>query len=185
MKRIFFFATPSDVVPVLVRFASNDEIKFVEMGNLTTPNRPIHLSVSEIPDPGLSTHETGGASRSYLISPRDSINQMHKFLGNDGIARWSVDNSDNEDSVVLTMAGRWKDMLLPGSMDTLHQTTMAQRLMKAFQSALKKEGFVKVENWWLGKEALEMLKAGKRLSTTAEQSPPQFDLVLPNKFQTQ
>lgn len=185
MKRIFFFATPTDIVPVLDKFASSEEIKFVEMGNITTPNRPIILNASDLPDPGVSTHETGNASRAYLVSPRDSVNHMHKFVGKDGVAHWSVDNSDNEDSVVLTMAGRWKDMLLPGLMDTLHQTEPAQRLMKAFLSALKKEGFVKVEHWWLGNEAFAMLKAGRRLSTTAEQSPPQFDLALPEKLRTE
>lgn len=183
MQRTFFFATPSDIIPVLKRFASSEELKFVEMGNMTTPNRPIVLDASDLLDPGVSTHETGNASRAYLVSPRDSVNHMHKFVGKDGAAHWSVDNSDNENSAVLIMAGRWKDMLLPGLMNTLHRTEPAQRLMKAFHVALKKEGFVKIEHWWIGNEALAMLKAGKRLSTTAEQSPPQFDLVLPGKLQ--
>ncbi len=38
---------------------------------------------------------------------------------------------------------------------------------------------MKVREWWLAREAMKMLKAGKRLTTTAEQSPPEFDLKLP------
>ena len=58
-------------------------------------------------------------------------------------------------------------------MDTLHETPVAQQLMKWFLAALKAEGFTKVDMYWMGKEALEMWKAGKRLSQ-AEQSPPEL-----------
>lgn len=179
MKRIFFFATPSDIVPVLKRFEANSPLKFVETGSLTTPNRAIYLDSSEIPEPGIATHETGSASKRYMVSHRDTKNHMQTFVDNAGTKRWVLNNSDNEESVLLTMAGRWKDILLPGLVDTLHETSVAQQLMKWFLAALKQEGFTKIENWWLGKEAIEMLKVGKRLTKTAEQSPPEFDLKLP------
>jgi hypothetical protein len=178
MKRILFFATPDDIVPVLRRFESNAPLKFVEMGNLTTPNRAIYLESSEIPNPGISTHETGNASAAYMVSHRDTKNHMQKLIGQRGEYRWTLDNGSNEETVILTMGGLWKDgILLEGLMDTLHQTPVAQQLMKWFLGALKQEGFTKVESWWLGKEALEMLRAGKRL-TQAAQSPPEFDLRL-------
>lgn len=179
MKRVFFFATPADIVPVLSRFEANAPLKFVEMGNLTTPNRAIYLESSQIPDPGIATHETGGQSKAYLVSHRDTKNNMHSFVGRQGERRWTVENGDNEESAILTMAGLWKTgTLLPGSMATLHEKPVAQQLMKWFQSALKAESFTKVDVWWLGPEALDMLKAGKRLTTTAEQSPPAYDLKL-------
>jgi hypothetical protein len=182
MKRIFFFATPEDIVPVLRRFEANDPLKFVVLGNLTTPNRAIYLQASDIPNPGVATHETGSASTAYMVSLRDTKNHMHKFVGNSGEYRWTLDNGDNEETVVLTMAGLWEDgTLLPGLMDTLHQTPVAQQLMKWFLAALKQEGFVKIESWWVGPVAMEMLRSGKRLTTTAVQSPPQFDLKLPER----
>ena len=63
MKRIFFFATPADIVPVLNRFEAKAPLKFVEMGNLTTPNIAIYLKSSAIPNPGIATHETGRNNR--------------------------------------------------------------------------------------------------------------------------
>ena len=182
MKRIFFFATPDDIVPVLNRFEENGPFKYVVMGNLTTPNRAIYLSAKEIPNPGISTHETGHASTAYMVSHRDTKNAMEKFVGNGGETRWDLNNCDNEETVILTLAGLWIDgTLLPGLMDTLHQTSVAQQLMKWFLTALKQERFVKVESWWVGKAAMDMLQSGKRLTTTAVQSPPQFDLKLPEK----
>ncbi len=173
---------PGRHISVLKRFEANAPLKFVEMGNLTNPNRAIYLESALIPNPGIATHETGNASQGYMVSHQDIKNHMTTFIGRAGEKRWTLDNSDNEETVILTPAGLWTTgTLLPGSMTTLHQTPSAQQLMKWFLHALKQESFTKVELWWLGKEALEMLKAGKRLTTTAEQSPPEFDLKLPVK----
>jgi hypothetical protein len=185
MKQIFFFATPADIIPVLRRFESNAPLKFVEMGTLSTPNRKIYLEASQIPDPGIATHETGSLSKGYMVSHRDTKNHMDVSITRKGEKRWNLLNSDNEEAVILGMGGLWKTgTLLPGGIATLHQASVAQQLMKWFLLALKQEGFIKVREWWLGKEALEMLKAGKRLTTTAEQSPPEFDLKLSEELRT-
>jgi hypothetical protein len=105
---------------------------------------------------------------------------MRKFTTNEGETIWSLNNGDNEHTIVLTMAGLWTDgTLLSGVVDTLHETSTAQQLMKWFLSALKKEGFSKIRRWWVGKEAMSMLKDGRRLATAAVQSPPEYDLKLP------
>ena len=179
MKRIFFFATPRDIVPVLRRTVARERLKFVEGGNRADPNFPIYLEPDDIPEPGVSTHETGNASRNYLVSPQAAVQKVEAFIDDAGERRWRLFNGLNEDSVDLVLAGLWKEMLLPGIMSTLHNSAEAQRIMRAFHSALRSEGFVKLDLWWLGQEAFEMLKAGKRLSKTAEQSPPEFDLRLP------
>lgn len=179
MKRIFFFATPADITPALKRFEANAPLKFIEGGTLLDPNPPIYFEASQLPNIGIATHETGSQSQGFLVSHRDTKNVLRPYTMRNGEKRWSLDNGSNEETVILTMAGLWKDMLLPGIMNTLHDTSVAQQLMKWFLAALKAEGFTKVDLYWMGKEALEMLKAGKRLSMTAEQSPPEFDLKLP------
>lgn len=182
MKQILFFATPADVVPLLERFQTNAPIKFVEMGTRDTPDRKTYLEVAQLPAPGIATHETGSLSSAYLVSQRDTVNQVRPTVMKNGEKRWNLFNADTEGTVTLGLAGLWKTgTLLPGSMATVHTDPMAQQLMKWFQKALKDQGFSKIRNWWVGKDAMEMLKAGKRLATTAEQSPPEFDLKLPVK----
>jgi hypothetical protein len=177
MKQILFFASPTDIEPVLRRFEANAPLKFVEMGTLPTPNRAIYLDSSQIPNPGIATHETGSLSKGYMVSHRDTMNHMAVSVTRKGEKRWNLFNVDNEEVVILSMAGLWKTgTLLPGYMVTMHQNTVAQQLMKWFGSSLRQEGFIKMRGWWLGREALEMLKAGKRLATSADQSPPEFDL---------
>lgn len=183
MKQIFFFATPADIAPVLRRLESNAPLKFIEIGTLSTPDRAIYLESSQIPNPGLATHETGSQSQAYMVSHRDTKNHMQVSVTKRGEKRWNLFGADNEEAISLNMAGLWKTgTLLPGSVATVHEKPVAQELMKWFQSALKAEDFTKVRNWWLGKEAMAMLLSGKRLTTTAEQSPPDFDLKLPGNL---
>ena len=187
MKRVYFFATPSDIKPVLARFEQDGPLAFVKNGLLTSPDPPTYLSSSEIPDPGLATSETGSTSFSYLVFPRRSPISVRAYVSTDpeiaGQTRWSISNGANPDSVAMTLAGLWgADILLPGNVNTLHDNKTALQLVRRFLSALKKEEFVKIQMWWLGRQALEMLRSGKRLTTTAVQSPPEYDLPLPNEL---
>jgi hypothetical protein len=181
MKRIFFFATPIDAAALLDRFEDNAPLKFIEMGNLETPSRETHTKSSKIPNIGISTNETGSGSKSYLVTYRDSEVHINNFIGTYGENRWSLSNGENENTVILTLAGIWRTgTLLPGNMSTLHETKQAQKLMRSFLSSLEKERFIKIELWWVGPEAMKMLKNGKRLSTTAQQSPSDYDLRIPD-----
>jgi hypothetical protein len=179
MKRIFFFATPNDIVPVLRRFQNNAPLKYVETIKLATPNRSIYLDPGEIPNPGISTQASGNTSIEYMVSLRDKKNQVYTFVDSSGTRRWMINGADNEDAVILNMAGLWRTgTLLPGIMDTMHDTRVAQQLMRWFLASLKQEGFVKMDLWWLGREAMTYLRGGRRL-TIAEQAPPEYDLQPP------
>ena len=179
MKRIFFFAVPNDIAPVLRRFQSNAPLKYVQTCLLTKPNREIYLDPSEIPNAGISTSGTGSGSKTYMVSLRDVKNQMHTSINVSGQRQWMLNIGDNEDTVLLTLAGFWTTgTLLPGVMDTMHDTRIAQQLMRWFLASLKQEGFVKLDIWWLGSEAMAFLKSGGRL-TSAEQAPPECDLRPP------
>lgn len=181
MQRIFFYATPDDIAPALSSYEGNAPLKFVQMGNLTTPNRAIYLSSTEIPQLGVSSHETGGASDAYMVSHRGTKNHIHTFIGYSGENRWVLENSDNEETKVLTPAGLWNGMVIEGTMDTLHnKNPAAQQLMKWLLSAFRINGFAKVDRAWVGPNAMTMLMAGKRLSQ-AEQSPTECDLRPPHQ----
>ena len=180
MKRIMFFATPEDATPLLARFEAKTPLKFVEMGQRTTPNRAIYLASEEIPEPGIATHETASASQAYMVSHRDTKNHMMVRTLTNGNRVWNLFGVDNEEAVILSLGGLWRTgTLLPGIMNTMHAHPVGQGLMRAFASALRKEGFVKVETFWVGRGAMVLWRAGRRLTKTAEQSPPSMDLHLP------
>jgi hypothetical protein len=178
-RKVLFFATPSDISPALVEFESRLPLKFVLMGEWADVNRPIYLTSEEIPEPGIATHESAIRSRAYMVSRREIKNHL-RVSNHGGRKGWNLFSADNEGAVVLTLGGLWTTgTLLPGMMDSMHDNAMTKELLSAFSAALKKQGFKKVDRlWWLGAEAMEMLRAGKRLTKTAEQSPPAFDLKI-------
>jgi hypothetical protein len=176
MKYTHFYATGADILPVLRRLEQDHLVKYIPTGKRSEINRPIYLTWREIPNPGISTNETGFLSIAYMVSPRNIKNVIYAFTDKKGQKSWLLSNGDNPDSVILTMAGLWTTgTLLPGNMRTLHDTPNAQRIMKTFRAAVKAESFVKYDVYWFGREAIDMLQAGRRL-VEAEQSPRSFDI---------
>jgi hypothetical protein len=180
MRRIHFFATKGDIEPVLQLFEAGGRMRFALNVNSTRPPGADYLSVSEIPNVGFSSHRSGVGSDQYIVSALDSPISPRKFQGASGETRYAYDHSNWPGSVVVGFGGLWLgETLLPGIVDTLHDTPEAQALMKRFLKSLKQESFKKVDIYWIGREAMEMLKSGKRLATAAHESPPEYDLTLP------
>ena len=108
VKYVHFFATTSDILPILRRLETDLPLKYVPTGKRGEINRPIYLTYSEIPQPGIATGESGSSSITYMVSFQDKKNVMYEFLDNGGRRQWLLSNGDNPDSVLLTMAGMWK-----------------------------------------------------------------------------
>lgn len=182
MRYVHFYATASDILPVLRRLEDDLPLKYVPTGKRREINRPIYLTYTEIPSPGIATGESGSSSITYMVSLQDIKNTMYEFRDTEGRRQWLLSNGDNPDSVVLTLAGLWKTgTLLPGNMATLHETPHAQRIMKRFHDAVKAERFIKYNVYWFGPRAMERLRAGGRL-VQAEQSPASFDIPHPSTW---
>ncbi|MGL4237965.1 hypothetical protein [Tabrizicola sp.] len=155
-------------------------MRFTENINSASPPPADYTRISEIPNIGISSHRSAVGADQYFVTAIDSPISPRVFQGANGETRWAFDHSKWPKSVVMRLGGLWLgETLLPGLVDTLHDTVEAQDLMKRFLKSLKKEDFTKVSEFWIGKEAMEMLKSGKRLATAAHESPPEFDLKLP------
>ena len=171
MKQILFFATPNDIQPIISALETTNKIVFARVGSYDIKDPPL-ISGAEIPNPGVATNETASGSDSYLVVPAGSRLNLHPYTSEDsdtfGRKMWSVYSGFNDESVEMTLAGIWEDgTLLPGSVRSMHNNEFAKKIMRDFQASLKKAKFEKVQSWWLSTEAVQMLRAGKRLSTTA------------------
>lgn len=181
MKEIRFFASPEDIRPVLERFEKSQPIKFVEMGMRTDDNRGIYLESDEVPEAGQATDAEANFSQAYLVTQRETKVSVREMEMNDGRIRKDVVAGDNEEAVTLNTGGIWTDeIMLPGRMTAMHSNAIAEALLKDFRSAVRKENFEKVGEFWVGPEAMEWLKEGKRLAAGGTASDPvSLDLKLP------
>jgi len=94
-----------------------------------------------------------------------------------GVRRFAIDQLKNPDTITFSPGGLWNnDILLHGRVATASQSKSSQALMKRFKAALQKT-FVKVKAFYVGPQALMLLKNGQRLTISA-QSPREFDLAI-------
>jgi len=93
-----------------------------------------------------------------------------------GLERFSIDQLVNPDTITFTAGGLWNgEILLHGRFGTASESKSSQELLKRFGDAIATE-FTKINAFYVGSNALELLKRGTRL-TIAEQSPREFDLI--------
>jgi len=82
------------------------------------------------------------------------------------------------DSVAFTPGGLWgKDVLLYGTFEGPWEEAYASGLLKPLRRAVRKH-FRKIQAYYVGEEAEQMLDCGKRL-TMGEQCPKEYDLSKP------
>jgi hypothetical protein len=177
MTQIHFFAANDDLLPVLWEVESViGHVQYVRTGNILSPDFETFRHGADIPNLGQSDWETGSTSATFLVTKATVPVGIEKVTGTGGIQRYCLDQLLNPDSVILTPAGVWGEhFVLNGRVATISNSLTSQELMKHFLSAFRKY-FAKVKAFWVGPQAMELLRAGKRLALSS-QSPREFDLV--------
>lgn len=177
MKRISFFATKGDLLSLFLELEAKRQVKYYRAGRiLDEPKFQMWLSGADLPKLGKAAGDQAGTCDSFIVLERSSaINVVEQEMVN-GTKRCDLDQRTNPDSVILSVGGEWIDgSLISGGLSTASPSAISQRLMRSFQSAIKKKSFTRVQAFWVGPEALGALRSGKRLSY-AIQSPPEYDL---------
>lgn len=176
MRRLRFFALRDDLLPVLQRVESKGSLRYTRFGHSPTPRCESFVCAAEIPDLGIAKNESSINGDLYLVGEMDVAIKTRQIERNSGEVVFTVDQLANPDTVCFRPGGLWRgEILLYGEVATVSNTNRAQDLMKRFKNEMRKY-FTSVRGNHVGPRALEMLRAGKRL-TLAEQSPPEFDLT--------
>lgn len=180
MTTVRFFAIQGDLLPVIEIVESKAPLRYTLSGNFRAQDlqggpRLLNSAV-EIPNLGVASDKSASGCTAYLACECDTAVSLRRFQGNDG-PRVCVDLLANPDAVMFTPAGQWNEsVVLYGSVGATSGTKTSEALVRRFRSALKKV-FTKVQTYFVGPRALELLKSGRRL-TIAEQSPLEFDLQI-------
>jgi hypothetical protein len=196
-----FYATRSDLLAATRQLESVSAVKYVRSGMLTTLPPETFESAASIPNLGRASSPSAVSCESFLvyepktmITPRrlktlteEDANRSTISIGGHeiaadardlkalvGVDRYTIGQLANPDTVSFRPGGLWKDMLLQGTVGTASESESSLDLLKRFGAALK-DNFNEIKGFYIGPDALELLKHGKRL-TAAEQSPREFDL---------
>ncbi len=172
----FFFATASDLLLVLLNVEAKHAVVYTPFEHVYEPSVE-HFHTAQ----GLPTlfktqpYESAVRGPTYLVTEAGTEVSLRQLSRHEGKDRWSVDQFANPDSTVLRHGGLFKDgILLSGEVRTACKTTVALRLQRSFDEAIRKH-FAKIQAFFVGPAAEGLLDSGCRL-TTAEQCSPEFDL---------
>ena len=169
--QIRFFATRSDLLPVLQAVEEQKDIKYV-LFDWSEREEPVSYSkATELPDLGKASAESSVVSTTFLMCPRGEIIKARQV----GESVYAFDQLVNPNTITFTPGGLWdKDVLISGRFASASEVSFSVELLRLLGSLVRKR-FKKIKAFYVGEEAEQMLDRGKRL-TMATQSPRTFDL---------
>ncbi len=172
----FFYATPDDLLPVLLDVEARCALVYTPIGHVLEPRVDRFYTARDLPTLyERQPFESSISGPAYLVTEVGTDVVLRRLPAFEGKERWSVDQSANPDSTVLRHGGMYdENTLLYGEVRTAYKTTLAARLQRAFDAAVRKR-FVKVRAFYVGQAAEALLDSGWRL-TAAKQCPPEYDL---------
>jgi hypothetical protein len=172
---IHLFATKGDWLRIFGEFKSRVRVKYTRASRLNGPHPITWWSGAEIPHLGIAAGDQLTACDMILVLEESTAIRVETRVTAIGQRIFDVDQRLNPDSVAIWLGGEWKDeAIIAGRIATISKTPSAQTMMRTALRSAKKH-FRKVNAYWIGLEAFDAWKDGKRL-TYAIQSPPEYDL---------
>jgi hypothetical protein len=170
-----FFATARDLAPVLSLLEARERLQYTSMRQVKSDRPRTYLSYADIPDFGQANDPAGVMNPAYLVALQGTVVQVETIPQRTGGINFVIDQRLNEDTVILRPGGMCgRDVLLPGAIATVSESAASLNLYD-FMVEPYLAGFTKVQEFFLGPHALELLRSGIRLTTSAT-SPAEFDL---------
>jgi hypothetical protein len=164
-----FYATSSDLYEVCLVVSRALHLRYDCAGNF--PTVILHPLVTPLV-PDLEPLEPMTA---FLVTPSEVPVHIRRIDGAHGTS-FAIDELDNPSSATLGLGLRpAPHILTPGYVGTTAKQGAGTKIVRRYQKELARQ-FVRIRSYWVGPQALAMLKSGARL-TLSEQTPPEFDLL--------
>lgn len=174
-NQVLFYATARDLTPVMSSLEERKNIQYTLTGLFKVRKLQTYLSYVDIPDFGQASHPTAVANPTYLVSLRGTVLRIREVPQDSGGLRYALDQRLNEDTIAFSPGGRYgKDVILYGTVGTVSTSITSKALYDLFAMFIR-ESFERRREFFVGSEALDLSKAGIRLTIGAF-TPPEFDL---------
>jgi hypothetical protein len=179
-SQTLFYATARDLSGVLASLEAQKDLQYNLAGLFDSKELQelqTYLSYRDIPDLGRAFHRSAVANRRYLVSLRGKALRIRDVPQNKGGVLFAIDLNLNEDSIVFSPGGRYRnDVMLYGMIGTLSPPpSAASKNLYTFVAKGFRKDFKKVREYFVGPEALDLMASGVRLTLDAT-TPPEFDL---------
>jgi hypothetical protein len=177
--RRFFFATRADLLPGLLAAEERTPLAFVRDETRDDGRFTVLDALSQYPELGLTTSRDSISSPRYLVFRQGAVPEPRAIPQLRGGVKYAI--AATPESAILRCGGLHVESgaLLAGE---LQQSLNANGPGKAIFRLLARElfrAFTRVRLYAVGPEALDRVRAGRRLVTIGLGSPPAYDLAEP------
>jgi len=156
-RSLELFATTSDLISILSLAEQVQPVHYYRIHN----NEPTPAPIESIAALGSKIDE---ARESYWLVVRAGVLvRARRVTPREADVWYSFDHSENPDSILLYIGARQGNVLTPGSIWTAGATPESHSLFKLFSKWFKKRSR-RVRAYWVGDQALAMLRSGFRLT---------------------
>jgi hypothetical protein len=173
-----FFASPDDLLSVFERVEARHSVSFVLAGMFDTPQFALFHAGATLPTLRSPVGRQSIESPTYLVVFDSTPLNVRSVPQRAGGTRYAIDQLENPDSTTFTHGGfHSPDVLISGRVATVSATPAGKKLQSAFSNAIAKQ-FTRVNAFYVGPEACDLLRQGCRLTFSAD-APPESDLEKP------
>jgi hypothetical protein len=176
MKRhqIHVFGTNPDLKELLTVIEKERDLQFVRTGLFAVPEQKPLLTLR---DSALGVAPEGDSAQeaTYLVADRHEPIQIRTVPQHGGAIKYAVDQQLNPKTTVFRPGGIYGDKcVIAGYVGTISEDNISLALFQLFSKEIKRQ-FEKIESFYVGKRASELLEQGWRL-TAGVKSPSLYDL---------
>jgi hypothetical protein len=175
MKQLRFFAVDDDLLNVLIYVERDLKLQYVKAGVFRSQKLESYQSARDIPKLGVANADAAVSCDSYLVAESSVVIRPRAITLQNGETRFGIDQLVSSTTVLLTPAGSTNGLVLYGTVSSAWADEASIKIFRMFERATKKH-FQKIKAFWVGANALQQLRDGRRL-TIAVQSPKEFDLT--------
>ncbi len=178
-RSVRFYATRTDIEPVLREVEAKIPVVYVEAGLFTDAEAQVFSTGLDLPDLGQCHSPESVQGRSWFMIPADQEPRRRIVPQRRGGVRYSMDPQQCPMFVVFRPGGVHQDRaIIEGSATTGAQDDFSLALMKCFALAVKRWFQRSGAAGWLGTEAAQLGRTGWRL-TQDLRDPPERDALPP------
>ena len=174
--QLLFFATRSDLEPVIRSIESIRSLKYVKAGLLSTRDPKIYLSAFDLPSFGRAVAGDAVQEAAYLVVDANEEVRVETIPQRRGGELYGVYPNQNPRSVTFRPCGTFDERhLIRSEVSTAGSNGDALNLFALFESEIRR-AFRSVKGYRVGPAAEQALDAGVRLTPNIRMSPA-YDLT--------
>lgn len=170
-----FFATKADLEALLRQIEAERKLQFVESGLYDSSRIEPVNSLLGTPNLGFLPVGDHNQGPCYLVVNREISIDVRPVPQRRGGIKYAVDQEQNRKTIAFRPSGAFGEKcLIDGQVGTISDDPSSLELFHLFRRAMRLQ-FTKVNEFYVGKEAGELLDKGWRLTANAK-SPALYDL---------